>query len=136
MGLTGAPEGLSQRGRAGACTQRLQRRRCANQRPPMCQAAALRRCEDDLTHKLAEIIKANNRLKKQEENGAPQHIIREFSALLQFPRDHLLRQHQAGAARRTAARRPAHQVHQPAPQGVPVPHASERMLCCTGVLRG
>ena len=42
------------------------------------------RCEDDLTHKLAEIIKANNRLRKQEENGAPQHIIREFSALLQF----------------------------------------------------
>ena len=42
------------------------------------------RCEDDLTHKLAEIIKANSRLKKQEENGAPQHIIREFTALLQF----------------------------------------------------
>lgn len=44
----------------------------------------MRRCEDDLTHKLAEIIKANSRLKKQEENGAPQHIIREFTALLQF----------------------------------------------------
>ena len=48
------------------------------------RAASLRRCEDDLTHKLAEIIKANSRLKKQEENGAPQHIIREFTALLQF----------------------------------------------------
>ena len=47
-------------------------------------AASRRRCEDDLTHKLAEIIKANSRLKKQEENGAPQHIIREFTALLQF----------------------------------------------------
>ena len=47
-------------------------------------AASQRRCEDDLTHKLAEIIKANSRLKKQEENGAPQHIIREFTALLQF----------------------------------------------------
>ena len=42
------------------------------------------RSEDDLTHKLAEIIKANNRLRKQEENGAPQHIIKEFTQLLQF----------------------------------------------------
>ena len=42
------------------------------------------RCEDDLTHKLAEIVKANNRLRRQEENGAPQHIIRDFSQLLQF----------------------------------------------------
>jgi hypothetical protein len=56
-----------------------QRRRCADPAAPR-----RRRCEDDLTHKLAEIIKANNRLRKQEENGAPQHIIREFSALLQF----------------------------------------------------
>lgn len=42
------------------------------------------RSEDDLTHKLAEIIKANNRLKRQDQNGSPQHIIREFSQLLQF----------------------------------------------------
>lgn len=42
------------------------------------------RSEDDLTHKLAEIIKANNKLKRQDQNGAPQHIIREFSQLLQF----------------------------------------------------
>ena len=44
----------------------------------------LRRCEDDLTHKLAEIVKAYVKLRRQEENGAPQHIIREFSQLLQF----------------------------------------------------
>ena len=42
------------------------------------------RSEDDLTHKLAEIIKANNKLRRQDQNGAPQHIIREFSQLLQF----------------------------------------------------
>lgn len=42
------------------------------------------RCEDDLTHKLAEIIRANNNLRKQEQNGAPQHIINEFSQLVQY----------------------------------------------------
>ena len=46
-------------------------------------AAAARRCEDDLTYALGEVVKANNRLRRQEENGAPQHIIREFAALLQ-----------------------------------------------------
>ena len=46
--------------------------------------SCLCRCEDDLTHKLAEIVKANVKLRRQEENGAPQHIIREFSQLLQF----------------------------------------------------
>ena len=42
------------------------------------------RSEDDLTHKLAEIVKSNSKLKRQDQNGAPQHIIREFSQLLQF----------------------------------------------------
>eukprot|EP00983_Pelagomonas_calceolata_P122492 1160914-Pelagomonas_calceolata.AAC.3 len=41
------------------------------------------RCEDDLTHKLAEIIRANNSLRKQEQNGAPQHIINDFAQLVQ-----------------------------------------------------
>ena len=45
---------------------------------------AAHRSEDDLTHKLAEIIKANNRVKRQEQNGAPQHILRELVSLLQF----------------------------------------------------
>jgi DNA-directed RNA polymerase II subunit RPB1 len=43
-----------------------------------------RRGEDDLTYKLADIIKANQNLKKQEENGAPAHVIKEFAQLLQF----------------------------------------------------
>lgn len=42
------------------------------------------RSEDDLTHSLSEIVKANARLKRQEENGAPTHIIQEFAQLLQF----------------------------------------------------
>lgn len=42
------------------------------------------RCEDDLTHKLIEIVRANAALRRQTLNGAPQHILGEFSALLQF----------------------------------------------------
>eukprot|EP01113_Clastostelium_recurvatum_P019728 TRINITY_DN2328_c0_g1_i3.p1 TRINITY_DN2328_c0_g1~~TRINITY_DN2328_c0_g1_i3.p1 ORF type:complete len:1809 (+),score=540.19 TRINITY_DN2328_c0_g1_i3:155-5581(+) len=42
------------------------------------------RGEDDLTHKLADIIKANNNLRRQEQNGAPAHIINEFAQLVQF----------------------------------------------------
>nr|AOE43181.1 RNA polymerase II largest subunit/RNA polymerase II core subunit [Cavenderia deminutiva] len=42
------------------------------------------RGEDDLTHKLADIIKANRELKKQEKNGAPAHIITEVTQFLQF----------------------------------------------------
>lgn len=37
-----------------------------------------------MTHQLGEIVKANNRLRKQEESGAPQHIISEFALLLQM----------------------------------------------------
>lgn len=41
------------------------------------------RSEDDLTHQLAQIIRANNQLARQLENGAPNHIVKEFTALLQ-----------------------------------------------------
>jgi DNA-directed RNA polymerase II subunit RPB1 len=41
------------------------------------------RCEDDLTHKLVEIIRANNNLARQKTNGAAQHLLNEFVALLQ-----------------------------------------------------
>lgn len=34
------------------------------------------RSEDDLTHKLAEIIRANTNLRRQMQNGAPQHRAR------------------------------------------------------------
>ncbi|BBN08768.1 DNA-directed RNA polymerase II subunit RPB1 [Marchantia polymorpha subsp. ruderalis] len=42
------------------------------------------RSEDDLTHQLVMIIRHNNNLKRQEQNGAPTHIINEFAQLLQF----------------------------------------------------
>lgn len=40
--------------------------------------------EDDLTYKLAEIIKASQQLKKFEEEGAPAHIVDEFEDVLQY----------------------------------------------------
>ncbi|XP_070538293.1 DNA-directed RNA polymerase II subunit RPB1-like [Ptychodera flava] len=42
------------------------------------------RNQDDLTHKLADIVKANNQLKKNEQNGAAAHIIAEDTRMLQF----------------------------------------------------
>lgn len=41
------------------------------------------RCEDDLTHKLVEIIRANIQLKRMITNGSPQHILNEYVSLLQ-----------------------------------------------------
>ena len=55
--------------------------------PPVRPSVAMdssARSEDDLTHQLSEIIKANTRLQRQEESGAPQHIISEFALLLQM----------------------------------------------------
>ena len=40
--------------------------------------------QDDLTHKLADIVKANEQLKRNEMNGAASHIIQEDIKLLQF----------------------------------------------------
>ena len=42
------------------------------------------RGEDDLTHKLSDIIKANITLKRHEADGAPAHIIKELENLLQY----------------------------------------------------
>lgn len=42
------------------------------------------RGEDDLTHKLADIIKANANLRKQETSGMAAHIISQFQELLQY----------------------------------------------------
>ncbi|PWN27773.1 beta and beta-prime subunits of DNA dependent RNA-polymerase [Jaminaea rosea] len=40
--------------------------------------------EDDLTYKLAEIIKASQQLKRFEQEGAPAHIVDEFEDVLQY----------------------------------------------------
>jgi DNA-directed RNA polymerase II subunit RPB1 len=42
------------------------------------------RNQDDLTHKLADIIKANNQLRRNEQNGAAAHIIFEDTKMLQY----------------------------------------------------
>eukprot|EP01087_Luapelamoeba_hula_P008948 TRINITY_DN2277_c0_g1_i2.p1 TRINITY_DN2277_c0_g1~~TRINITY_DN2277_c0_g1_i2.p1 ORF type:complete len:1803 (+),score=263.71 TRINITY_DN2277_c0_g1_i2:156-5564(+) len=42
------------------------------------------RSEDDLTHKLADIVKANANLKRQETSGAAEHVISQFTDLLQY----------------------------------------------------
>ena len=40
--------------------------------------------QDDLTHKLADIIKANQQLRRNEQNGTAAHIIVEDVKLLQY----------------------------------------------------
>ncbi|EJW03738.1 hypothetical protein EDEG_01976 [Edhazardia aedis USNM 41457] len=55
--------------------------------PPSCRPAVQMdnlRGEDDLTHKYADIIKANNNLRRYETEGAPSHILRDYEQLLQF----------------------------------------------------
>ena len=51
---------------------------------PSIMMDAFSRGEDDLTYKLADIIKYNATLRKYELSGSPPHIIQEFSALVQF----------------------------------------------------
>ncbi|XP_064638126.1 DNA-directed RNA polymerase II subunit RPB1-like [Lineus longissimus] len=57
--------------------------------PPLCVRPAVvmygsARNQDDLTHKISDIIKANNQLKRNEQNGAAAHIIAEDTKMLQF----------------------------------------------------
>lgn len=52
-------------------------------RPSVAAGGGADRAEDDLTHKLAEIVKYNSQLKRQQFNGAPQHILNEFTGLVQ-----------------------------------------------------
>jgi DNA-directed RNA polymerase II subunit RPB1 len=42
------------------------------------------RGEDDLTHKLGDIIRANGNVKRCYMEGSPQHVVNEFEALLQY----------------------------------------------------
>ncbi|KAL4221062.1 DNA-directed RNA polymerase II subunit RPB1 [Mactra antiquata] len=57
--------------------------------PPLCVRPAVvmfgsARNQNDLTHKLSDIIKANNQLKRNERNGAAPHIIAEDTKILQL----------------------------------------------------
>jgi DNA-directed RNA polymerase II subunit RPB1 len=51
---------------------------------PSIQVDGSSRGEDDLTYKLADIIKASQSLKRHETEGAPGHIVAEFEQLLQY----------------------------------------------------
>ncbi|PGH28159.1 hypothetical protein AJ80_00049 [Polytolypa hystricis UAMH7299] len=42
------------------------------------------RGEDDLTYKLAEIVRANQNVMRCEQEGSPEHVVREFESLLQY----------------------------------------------------
>jgi DNA-directed RNA polymerase II subunit RPB1 len=42
------------------------------------------RGEDDLTHKLGDIIRANANVKRCAQEGSPQHVVEEFESLLQY----------------------------------------------------
>lgn len=42
------------------------------------------RSQDDLTYKLAEIVKTNNQLKRNEASGAAAHVIAEDTKMLQY----------------------------------------------------
>ena len=42
------------------------------------------RCQDDLTHKLADIVKANNKLKESEQSGMATHILEDNLKLLEY----------------------------------------------------
>ncbi|ODQ68191.1 beta and beta-prime subunits of DNA dependent RNA-polymerase [Nadsonia fulvescens var. elongata DSM 6958] len=55
--------------------------------PPVRPSIAINdtaRGEDDLTYKLADILKANSNVDRCEQEGAPGHVINEFEALLQY----------------------------------------------------
>ncbi|KAI7903385.1 DNA-directed RNA polymerase II subunit RPB1 [Cokeromyces recurvatus] len=51
---------------------------------PSIQMDGTSRGEDDLTHKLSDILKANSNVKRCESEGAPVHVVQEFEQLLQF----------------------------------------------------
>lgn len=52
-------------------------------RPSIAVDGGTMRGEDDLTYKLAEIIRTNTSLRKCEEEGVPAHVISEYETLLQ-----------------------------------------------------
>ncbi|KAL6121678.1 hypothetical protein NUSPORA_01366 [Nucleospora cyclopteri] len=54
------------------------------------------RSEDDLTHKYADIVKANSCLRKYEQEGAPSHIVRDYEQLLQFHLSTLINNEMSG----------------------------------------
>jgi DNA-directed RNA polymerase II subunit RPB1 len=56
---------------------------------PSIQVDGSSRGEDDLTYKLADVIKSNQSLKRHELDGSPAHIVSEFEQLLQVSLCHV-----------------------------------------------
>lgn len=95
-----------------------------NVRPSVSMDGNATRSEDDLTHKLAEIIRANTNLRKQLANGAPTHVVSEFTDLLQFHISSYFDNTVAGQPRATMK------------TGRPVKSISERLKGKGGRIRG
>jgi DNA-directed RNA polymerase beta' subunit len=53
---------------------------------PSIQMDGSSRGEDDLTHKLSDVLKANANVRRCESEGAPVHVVQEFEQLLQVRR--------------------------------------------------
>lgn len=54
---------------------------------PSIQMDGTSRGEDDLTHKLSDVLKANANVRRCESEGAPVHVVQEFEQLLQVKRE-------------------------------------------------
>eukprot|EP00514_Thraustochytrium_sp_LLF1b_P002088 CAMPEP_0184516942 /NCGR_PEP_ID=MMETSP0198_2-20121128/5298_1 /TAXON_ID=1112570 /ORGANISM="Thraustochytrium sp., Strain LLF1b" /LENGTH=1771 /DNA_ID=CAMNT_0026907297 /DNA_START=225 /DNA_END=5540 /DNA_ORIENTATION=- len=51
---------------------------------PSVSMGGTQRCEDDLTHKLSDIVKANTAVSHAERNGDAEHVLEQYVALLQY----------------------------------------------------
>ena len=71
----------------GTCTCSHPRTSMMHPPPPQVRPSVMMdssaRCEDDLTHKLIEIVRANNHLRRQLSAGTAQHLLNDFVAMLQ-----------------------------------------------------
>eukprot|EP00005_Dracoamoeba_jomungandri_P005646 CAMPEP_0174262196 /NCGR_PEP_ID=MMETSP0439-20130205/12829_1 /TAXON_ID=0 /ORGANISM="Stereomyxa ramosa, Strain Chinc5" /LENGTH=1899 /DNA_ID=CAMNT_0015346859 /DNA_START=57 /DNA_END=5756 /DNA_ORIENTATION=+ len=53
-------------------------------RPSIIRDSSGARCEDDITNKLSDVVKANQKLEQQEKGGAAAHVISQYAELLQY----------------------------------------------------
>jgi len=83
------------------------------------------RSEDDLTHKLADIIKANAALRENEQRSAPMHIVAEFAKILQYHHATLITNNSPLVPRQATLK-----------SGRPVKAISERLKGKHGRIRG
>ena len=86
--------------------------------PPSClQAPAVRSSSDDLTYKLADIVKINLQLRRHEQQGAAEPILQDYTDLLQYHICTLMDNEMSGQPQSLQRSREAHQEHSTAPGG-------------------